>query len=93
MSLPVTLYGSTNCDDTERTRAYLNALGVPFNEINIDDDPAAENFVIHINRGYRSTPTLVIGDGKVKILLTEPTNDELEKVLLQQEIRNPNLTR
>lgn len=81
MALHVTLYGSLDCDDTERTRAFLNTLGVPFVEVDIDADPAAENFVIFINQGYRSTPTLVIGQGRLKTILTEPTNEELAKVL------------
>ncbi|MCS7039925.1 MAG: glutaredoxin family protein [Anaerolineae bacterium] len=85
MTLPITLYGSTHCDDTERTRHHLQTLGVPFTEVNIDHDLATEQFVIVINRGYRSTPTLVIGNGKTKLILTEPTDDELSRVLAQAE--------
>lgn len=83
MALPLTLYGATDCDDTERTRDHLHRLGIPFTEVNIDVDREAERFVIFINRGYRSTPTLVFGEGKRKIVLTEPTNEELEQVLLE----------
>ncbi len=78
--LPITLYGANDCDDTERTRHHLLQMGIPFHEINIDADPSGEQFVMFIN-GFRSTPTLVIGQGKLKIVLTEPTNDELEEVL------------
>ena len=81
MPLPLTLYGAADCDDTERTRSRLLELGVPFREINIDHDPEAERFVIFINGGFRSTPTLVIGDGKHKTILTEPTTTELGEVL------------
>lgn len=85
MPLPITLYGARDCDDTERTRAFLQALGVPFVEVDIDANPAAENFVLFVNQGYRSTPTLVIGQGKRKIILTEPTNAELEEVLHMED--------
>ncbi|MFQ5433285.1 MAG: glutaredoxin family protein [Anaerolineae bacterium] len=81
MFLPIVMYGSTTCDDTERSRNHLQALGIPFREVNIDHDPEAEQFVIFINGGYRSTPTLVIGEGKLKTILTEPTNAELDKAL------------
>ncbi len=81
MPVPITLYGATDCDDTERTRHDLHELGVPFREVNIDHDPDAERFVIFINGGFRSTPTLVIGEGKRKLILTEPTNEELEEAL------------
>jgi len=83
VSLPITMYGATNCDDSERTRSRLNELGIPFREVNIDHDSAAERFVIFINRGYRSTPTLVFGEGKFKIIATEPTNQELDQVLIK----------
>ncbi len=81
MSLAITMYGATDCDDTERTRAYLQERGIPFREVNIDHDPDAERFVIFINGGFRSTPTLVIGEGKRKLILTEPTNNQLEEAL------------
>lgn len=81
MSPTIIMYGAADCDDTERTREYLQARGIPFREVNIDRDPEAERFVMFINNGYRSTPTLVIGDGKRKIVLTEPTNKELEEAI------------
>lgn len=78
MTQPIVLYGSTDCDDTERTRLLLTELGVPFREVDIDLDEAAEQFVIFINGGFRSTPTLVIGAGRKRTVLVEPTDEELE---------------
>ncbi len=92
MPLPLTLYGATDCDDTERTRTHLCKLGIPFREVNIDDDAEAEQFVKFINQGYRSTPTLVLGEGKFKIVVTEPTDQELEQVLIQAGYSIPNPT-
>ncbi|MEW6086671.1 MAG: glutaredoxin family protein [Chloroflexota bacterium] len=92
MPLPLTLYGATDCDDTERTRDRLRELGIPFREVNIDHDPEAERFVIFINRGYRSTPTLVFGEGKFKIIVTEPTDQELDQVLIRAGHSSPNTT-
>lgn len=92
MPLPLTLYGATDCDDTERTRNCLCKLGVPFHEVNIDHNAEAERFVLFINRGYRSTPTLVFGEGKFKIIVTEPTNEELHRVLIRADYPIPNTT-
>lgn len=83
MPLPITMYGATDCDDTQRTRLRLQEYGIPFREVNIDGDTIAEGFVIFINRGYRSTPTLVFGEGKLKWIITEPTEEELDQVLIQ----------
>ncbi len=75
------LYGAADCDDTERTRAHLHARQIPFQEVSIDQDSEAERFVVFINRGFRSTPTLIIGEGKRKVILTEPSNEELDAEL------------
>ncbi|MGQ0605068.1 MAG: glutaredoxin family protein [Anaerolineales bacterium] len=83
MPLPLTLYGATDCDDTEHTRNWLNELGVTFREVNIDHDSEAERFVIFINGGLRSTPTLVFGDGKRKLIVTEPADGELTSTLIE----------
>ncbi len=79
--LPITLYGGDDCDDTERVAGRLRAWGVPFSEVILERDPAAERFVIFINGGFRSTPTLVFGDGRLKTVLTEPTDEELVEAL------------
>jgi mycoredoxin len=77
----LTVYGSNDCDDTERTRSRLVEWGIPFHEVIIEDNPAAEQFVIFINGGYRSTPTLVFGAGQRQLVLTEPTDEELRAAL------------
>ena len=74
---PLTLYGGDDCDDTERVTGLLRAWGVPFREVILEHDPDAERFVLFINNGFRSTPTLVFGDGRHKTILTEPTDEEL----------------
>lgn len=79
--LPLTVYGGHDCDDTEGVVARLNALHIPHRLILIDDNPDAEHFVVFINNGYRSTPTLVFGDGNRKMVLTEPAEHELVDVL------------
>jgi len=81
---PIILYGATDCDDTERTRNHLHALHIPFHEVNIDHDPEAEKFVIFINNGYRSTPTMVLGSGRLKTILTEPSDEELDELFVKK---------
>ena len=83
MSFSLIMYGATYCGDTIRTRRQLNQLGINFEDVNIDHDEEAERFVIFINKGYRSTPTLVFGDGKFKNIAVEPSNMELLDILKQ----------
>lgn len=79
--LPLTVYGGGDCDDTERVVGRLDAWQIPYRLVIIDYEPDAERFVIFINNGYRSTPTVVFGDGQYKIVVTEPSNEELEGTL------------
>jgi mycoredoxin len=81
MPIPITIYGATHCDDTQRTRAFFKQQSVPFDDINIDYDDEAEKFVTFINGGHRSTPTLVIGEGRRKMIWTEPSNEELAALI------------
>ncbi len=78
MALPIALFGAEDCEDTARTVGVLRALGVPFQAIDIDRDAAAEQFVLAVNAGMRSTPTLVASDGKLQYIATEPGERELE---------------
>ncbi len=73
----IKVYGAEWCGDTTRTRDQLDELGVPFEYIDIDENPAAEKWITQQNKGKRVTPTVDI-DGK---LLFEPTNEQMEKIL------------
>ncbi|MCI0519968.1 MAG: glutathione S-transferase N-terminal domain-containing protein [Chloroflexi bacterium] len=72
------VYGTEWCGDCRRTRRYLERRNIPFTWINIDQDKAAEAFVIKTNRGMRSVPTLVFPDGAI---LVEPSNLALAEKL------------
>lgn len=80
-TISLTLYGGDDCDDTEHVVGRLRAWGVAFRLVILEHDPDAEQFVIFINGGLRSTPTLVFGDGRHKTILTEPTDEELAEAL------------
>lgn len=55
----VKMYTTSWCSDCQVTKAFLEKLEVPFEEINIEQDAAAADYVTHINKGRRSVPTLV----------------------------------
>jgi mycoredoxin len=76
----ITMFGRPGCQDTARARAYMNDQQTPFVEVNIDENPEADAFVRFINHGERITPTIIVGEGHYKIVLTNPDNAELESV-------------
>ena len=74
---PIVVYGTSWCHDTQRTRAFLNRHGIPYEIIDLDYDDAAAEQVMAWNNGNMSTPTLVIG----RDVVTEPSDQELASIL------------
>ncbi|MEN6410372.1 MAG: glutaredoxin domain-containing protein [Anaerolineaceae bacterium] len=68
------VYGTLWCGGTRRTRKLLDQYQIPYEWIDIDKDREGEAFVISVNHGYRSVPTLVFPDGS---RLTEPSDTQL----------------
>ncbi len=77
--LPIRMYARPDCEDSELARNRLRELGIPFIEINIDEDETAAQYVERLNRGFRSTPTIVFGDEAFYIV--EPTVEQLDEAL------------
>lgn len=72
--MTVKVYSTTWCSDCLRSKRTLDQHGVKYEEINIENDPAAVALVMEINRGRRSVPTIVFPDNTT---LTEPNNSVL----------------
>jgi hypothetical protein len=62
---------------TRRSLDHLRLLGVAFDYIDIEKDPAASEWVKRQNHGKELKPTVDI-EGRI---LAEPTNDELDAAL------------
>src|SRR5439155_222491 len=58
MDSKITVYGADWCGDTRRTRKQLDALGLPYDYVDIDEDKAAEAWITEQNNGKRKTPTV-----------------------------------
>jgi glutaredoxin-like protein len=74
----IIIYGADWCGDCCRTKRFLNEHNVNYRWINIETDAVASNYVIQVNRGMRSIPTVVFGDGSI---LVEPSNEQLARKL------------
>jgi thioredoxin reductase (NADPH) len=70
----ITVYGAHWCPDCRRSKQFLGEHQIPYNWVDIEQDPQAEQFVIETNNGKRIIPTITFADGS---LLVEPTNAEL----------------
>lgn len=54
----LTIYTTGWCGDCTVTKMALEKLGVPFREVDIENDAAAAAYVMSVNGGRRSVPTL-----------------------------------
>ena len=73
----IVVYGAYWCSDTVRTRRFLNRHAIPYEGVDVDNDPQAFQRVIDWNEGHLSTPTLDI-EGRI---VTEPSDEELAELL------------
>jgi len=74
MSDNITVYGADWCPDCRRAKKLLDERSVPYQWVDIEANPEGEAFVLKANRGNRSIPTIVFGDGSI---LVEPSNATL----------------
>ena len=70
MTQPLTMYTTTWCAFCRRLKRQLADDGIEMMEIDIEQDPAAAEFVMTVNGGYQTVPTVVFPDGSA---LTNPS--------------------
>ncbi len=70
----IKMYATTWCGDCRMAKRWFDAHGISYEYINIEEDDDAADYVVQVNRGKRSVPTIVFPDGSV---LVEPSPREL----------------
>jgi mycoredoxin len=74
MSHPqMTVYTTTTCGPCRRLKRQLSELGIPFNEVDVDEHPEFNARIEAASGGYRTVPTVALG-GR---LLVNPTVGEI----------------
>ena len=74
----LTMYSTTWCGYCMRLKRMLDREGIAYAEVNIDQDPAAAEFVMRVNGGSRTVPTVVFPGGAA---LTNPSIDQVKAAL------------
>ncbi len=80
----IVLYGADWCPDCRKSKAFLNDSKVNYQYIDIEENEWAIPIITKINNGKRKIPTIIINDD---IILVEPENEELRKVLHLDEVK------
>jgi mycoredoxin len=73
------MYTTTWCGYCRQLKRQLNEQGITFSEVNIEEVPGSAEFVMSVNGGNQTVPTLLFADGSTL------TNPSLSQVLAQLE--------
>ncbi|WP_088315814.1 mycoredoxin [Kineosporia sp. R_H_3] len=70
----ITMYSTTWCGYCQRLKKQLDREGIGYTEVNIEHVPDAAEFVMQVNNGNQTVPTVLFPDG------TASTNPSLAEV-------------
>ena len=66
----LTMYSTSWCGYCHRLKSQLDREGIGYEVVDIERDPAAAEFVMSVNGGNQTVPTLKFDDGSA---LTNPS--------------------
>jgi mycoredoxin len=70
MAQPLTMYTTTWCAFCRRLKSQLARDGIEMAEIDIEQVPGAADYVMSVNGGFQTVPTVVFPDGSA---MTNPS--------------------
>ena len=74
------MYTTTWCGYCFRLKTALKASGISYDEVDIEQDPAAAAFVGSVNGGNHTVPTVKFADGST---MTNPAAKEIKAKLAE----------
>ena len=77
---PLTVYTTSWCGFCHRLTMVLTSNGISYREVDIEQDPAAAEFVGSVNGGNRIVPTVKFADGST---LTTPSPAQVKAKLAE----------
>ncbi|HZC11521.1 MAG TPA: mycoredoxin Mrx1 [Mycobacterium sp.] len=77
-SASLTMYTTTWCGYCNRLKTMLKADGIAYDEVDIEHDPAAADFVGSVNGGNHTVPMVRFADGST---MTNPAAKEIKAKL------------
>jgi mycoredoxin len=76
----LTMYTTPWCGYCNRLKTELKASGITYDEVDIEQDTAAAEFVGSVNGGNHTVPTVEFADGST---LTNPAANEITTKLAE----------
>jgi mycoredoxin len=82
----LTMYTTSWCGYCRRLKTVLEAAGIAYDEVDIEQEAAAAEFVGSVNGGNKTVPTLKFPDGST---LTNPGANEVKVKLAEVAGQGP----
>jgi len=79
------MYTTSWCGFCARLKSALTAEGIAWTEVDIEAEPAAAEFVMSVNGGNQTVPTVKFADGST---LTNPSLREVTAKLAEPKSRS-----
>ena len=76
----LTMYSTSWCGYCHRLKSQLDREGISYTEVNIEEDAVAADFVMSVNGGFQTVPTVVFPDGSA---MTNPSAAQVKERLSQ----------
>ena len=74
----LTMYTTVWCGYCKRLKVAMKSAGISFTEVDIEHDPAAADYVMGVNGGNQTVPTLEFPDGTA---MTNPSIKDIKAKL------------
>ena len=78
MADKLTMYSTPWCGYCQRLKAQLGREGIEYLEIDIEQDPESAEFVMSVNGGNQTVPTVVFPNGQA---VTNPSLAQVKEIL------------
>lgn len=70
MAARITMYSTPWCGYCRRLKGQLQRAGIAYDEVDIEQNPTAAEYVMSVNGGNQTVPTVTFPDGSA---LTNPS--------------------
>ncbi len=74
----ITMYSTPWCGYCKRLKSQLDREGIGYIEVDIEQEPEAADYVMSVNGGNQTVPTVVFPDGSA---LTNPSLAQIKERL------------
>jgi len=83
--MQIKIYTTQWCSDCRVTKMYLDQMQISYQEIDIENDERAAEYVMSVNGGKRSVPTVEYGGDAVS--LSNFSRGKLEEFLVRHDLQ------